>query len=88
MAFVWAVWKARNDRVFNNVVVDVPVVFDLIQRLSWKWFVNNTAKVPFLLYEWVWNPVIACCGTVLRLLVHSSAVFYAASVVFFLLLFV
>jgi hypothetical protein len=32
--------------------------------------------------------VIACCGTVLRLLVHSSAVFYAASVVFFLLLFV
>jgi hypothetical protein len=56
MAFVWAVWKARNNRVFNNVVVDVPVVFDLIQRLSWKWFVNNTAKVPFLLYEWVWNP--------------------------------
>jgi hypothetical protein len=56
LAFVWAVWKARNDRVFNNVVVDAPVIFDLVQRLSWNWFVNNTAKAPFLLYEWVWNP--------------------------------
>jgi hypothetical protein len=56
LAFVWAVWKARNDRVFNNVVVDAPVIFDLVQRLSWNWFVNNTPKAPFLLYEWVWNP--------------------------------
>jgi hypothetical protein len=56
LAFVWVVWKARNDRVFNNLVVDVPVAFDLVQRLSWNWFVNNTAKAPFLLYEWVWNP--------------------------------
>jgi hypothetical protein len=56
LAFVWAVWKARNDRVFNNVMVDVPTVVDHVQRLSWIWFMNNTAKVPFLLYEWIWNP--------------------------------
>jgi hypothetical protein len=61
LAFIWVVWKARNDRVFNNIVIEVPTAFDLIQRLSWKWFVNNTAKSPFLLYEWVWDPGV-CMG--------------------------
>jgi hypothetical protein len=48
-AFVWAVWKARKDRIFNNVVVDVPTVVDHVQRLSWIWFMNNIAKGSFLL---------------------------------------
>jgi hypothetical protein len=56
LAFVWVLWKARNDRVFNNVVVDVPAIFDLVQRMSWNWFINKTATAPFLLYEWVWDP--------------------------------
>jgi hypothetical protein len=56
LAFVWVLWKVRNDRVFNNVVVDVPTIFDLVQRTSWNWYINKTAKAPFLLYEWVWNP--------------------------------
>jgi hypothetical protein len=56
LAFVWVLWKVRNDRVFNNVVVDVPMIFDLVQRMSWNWFINKTAKAPFLLYEWVWDP--------------------------------
>jgi hypothetical protein len=34
LAFVWVLWKVRNDRVFNNVVVDVPAIFDLVQRMS------------------------------------------------------
>jgi hypothetical protein len=41
---------------FSIMWVDVPTVFDLVQRMSWNWFINNTAKAPFLLYEWVWNP--------------------------------
>jgi hypothetical protein len=56
LAFVWAIWKVRNDRVFNNIMVDTRTVVDLIQRLSWQWFVSNTAKGPCLLYEWTWNP--------------------------------
>jgi mannosylglycoprotein endo-beta-mannosidase len=56
LAFMWVLWKVRNDRVFNNVVVDVPTIFDLVQRTSWNWYINKTAKAPFLLYEWVWNP--------------------------------
>jgi hypothetical protein len=56
LAYIWAVWKARNDRVFNNVVFDASVVMDHIQRLSWNWFMNSTAKNTCLLYEWEWEP--------------------------------
>jgi hypothetical protein len=56
LAMIWSVWKARNNKVFNNVVFEPSVVVDLVHRLSWQWFVHNTAKVPCLLYEWVWNP--------------------------------
>jgi hypothetical protein len=56
LSFIWGLWKVRNDRVFNNITVDVSFVVDLVQRLSWQWFSNNTAKGPCLLYEWTWNP--------------------------------
>jgi hypothetical protein len=56
LAYIWAVWKARNDRIFNNVVFDASVVMNNAQRLSWHWFMNNTAKSPSLLYEWEWDP--------------------------------
>ncbi|WJX68394.1 hypothetical protein P8452_52767 [Trifolium repens] len=56
LSFIWGLWKVRNDRVFNNITVDVSFVVDLVQRLSWQWFLNNTAKGPCLLYEWTWNP--------------------------------
>jgi hypothetical protein len=56
LAYIWAVWKARNDRIFNNVVFDASVVMNHVQRLSWQWFMNNTSKSPSLLYEWEWDP--------------------------------
>jgi hypothetical protein len=36
LAFVWVVWKIRNDRVFNNITVDGLAAVDLIQRLSYR----------------------------------------------------
>ncbi|GAU34065.1 hypothetical protein TSUD_255610 [Trifolium subterraneum] len=56
LAYVWAIWKARNNRVFNNSEVEVGAVLEDIQRFSWKWYLNTISFGPCLLYEWVWNP--------------------------------
>ncbi|KAK2420700.1 hypothetical protein QL285_031404 [Trifolium repens] len=41
LAFVWALWKCRNDYIFNNKVANAADLFDYIQRLSWKWFMSS-----------------------------------------------
>ncbi|MCI16926.1 pantothenate synthetase [Trifolium medium] len=56
LAFIWVIWRSRNEKIFNNVAGVVGDAVDMIQRVSWQWFLNNTAKTPCLLYEWVWNP--------------------------------
>ncbi|GAU26446.1 hypothetical protein TSUD_294120 [Trifolium subterraneum] len=56
LAFVWVIWRFRNDRVFNNINGEVEDAMDSIQRLSWQWYLLKTAKGSSLLYEWVWNP--------------------------------
>jgi hypothetical protein len=56
LAYVWVMWKMRNDWVVNNVARTVERVVEDIQRTSWQWFLSYEAKGSSLLYEWVWNP--------------------------------
>jgi hypothetical protein len=68
MAFLWVIWKTRNDRIFKNTDASVDEVLDCIQRLSWQWFLNKGAMNSCLLYEWIWNP----CDCMIRWFVASG----------------
>jgi hypothetical protein len=56
LAAIWALWKARNDRVFNDVNVEVDVIVEEVKVLAWKWAMCRTAMPVCLFFEWCWNP--------------------------------
>jgi hypothetical protein len=56
-AVVWALWRARNDKIFNDKEVNVEELFDKIQISSWKWLIAKKISAPCLFYEWCVNPL-------------------------------
>ncbi|WJX96923.1 hypothetical protein P8452_78057 [Trifolium repens] len=56
-AFMWTLWRVRNDLVFNNKVINIEEIVDRIKLVSWQWFIGRLAKSPCLLYEWEWSPI-------------------------------
>ncbi|MCI07972.1 hypothetical protein A2U01_0029042, partial [Trifolium medium] len=49
---VWAIWKVRNDLIFN---AQVPVLEDVLHDImftSWKWLVDKKMGSVCSLYEW------------------------------------
>jgi hypothetical protein len=55
-AFIWSIWRARNNRIFNNGVIDPDEICDNVKRISWQWFIERMAKGPCFFYEWRWDP--------------------------------
>jgi hypothetical protein len=55
-AFIWSIWRARNNRIFNNGVMDPGEICDNVKRISWQWFIERMAKGPCFFYEWRWDP--------------------------------
>jgi hypothetical protein len=55
-ALLWTIWKTRNNRIFNNGIVDAEEMLETMKRLFWQWFIGRMAKAPCLFYEWRWNP--------------------------------
>jgi hypothetical protein len=48
---VWALWRARNDKIFNDKEVNVEELFDKIQISSWKLLIAKKISAPCLFYE-------------------------------------
>lgn len=53
---IWVIWKARNDRIFNEAVTTWQEVVDEVKVLSWRWFLERFKSPACLFYEWDWNP--------------------------------
>ncbi|MCI22238.1 F-box family protein, partial [Trifolium medium] len=35
---LWSIWRACNDRLFNNIEASVNEVVDSVKHLAWKWY--------------------------------------------------
>jgi hypothetical protein len=56
LATIWILWKARNDKVFNDINVEVDAIVDEVKVTAWKWVLGRMCIPVCLLYEWMWDP--------------------------------
>lgn len=55
-AVVRSLWRARNDRIFNNLMRAAEEVVEDVKVLSWGWGLSRLQMPACLFYEWKWNP--------------------------------
>jgi len=55
-ATIWAIWRARNDCIFNTVVTRWEEVVDEIKVLTWRWVLERFKVPACMFYEWEWSP--------------------------------
>ncbi|PNX76224.1 ribonuclease H [Trifolium pratense] len=52
---IWSIWRARNNHIFKNKVVEPREIVDEVKVLSWKWTADRSKISPCLFYEWSWD---------------------------------
>jgi hypothetical protein len=57
----WVLWNERNNRLFKNVITDVPKLLDKIKYLSLEWLMAKKAVFVFGTQRW-WSSPMACLG--------------------------
>jgi hypothetical protein len=57
----WVLWNERNNRLFNNVITDVPKLLDKIKSLSLAWLMAEKAMFVYGTQRW-WSSPLACLG--------------------------
>ena len=55
----WVLWNECNNRLFNNVVTDVPRLLDKIKLLSLMWLKAKKAIFVFGTHGW-WSSHLVC----------------------------
>ena len=57
-AYIWAIWKARNVKVFNGVAANPLRIANEVQAISLHWFCNRFKKgKPSSRPAWCCNPL-------------------------------
>jgi len=55
-AVVWVIWRARNEFIFNNVILRWEELVDEVKVLSWRWLFGRFNVPACMFYEWSWCP--------------------------------
>lgn len=53
---VRSIWRARNNRIFNNKIGEVDDLAEDITVLAWRWWLDRSNSLACMFYEWIWNP--------------------------------
>jgi hypothetical protein len=53
---VWAIWRRRNAKIFDNGCKVVAEVIEEIKVMTWKWWLSHLKVSKPLLYEWQMEP--------------------------------
>ncbi|CAJ2631518.1 unnamed protein product [Trifolium pratense] len=53
---IWSIWKARNNRIFSNLVKETLEVVEDVKVISWKWSAARLKISPACFMSGAWNP--------------------------------
>jgi len=60
-AFVWVIWKERNNRVFNNVTLNPSVLLEKVKLNSFLWIKSKQVAFFYSYHDW-WKHPLQCMG--------------------------
>jgi len=60
-AYVWVLWKKRNNRVFQNLVSDPSTTVEYVKLHSFLWLKSKHANFSFSYHDW-WKHPLLCMG--------------------------
>lgn len=63
----FGLWRARNNRIFNNSVREVEEIVEIVETvkvLSWRWTLTRLKVPACMFYDWGWTREIVSCVSV------------------------
>ncbi|XP_024628642.1 uncharacterized protein [Medicago truncatula] len=62
-AYVWAIWKERNNHVFQETVCDPSSLAEKVKLNSFMWLKASHTSFIYSYYDW-WKHPIPCMGVI------------------------
>ena len=58
VASIWAIWKDRNNCIFNNAVIDPHIILEKVKQVSFLWLSSNRIPLAFGFHDWWRHPLL------------------------------